>query len=192
MKLFPHLDLILASKSPRRSQLLEEAGIQFRIQTVDVEESYPDDLPSLEVAAFLARKKANGALDILQKENQVVLTADSVVILNETIYGKPVDREDAIRIIGELSGNKHTVVTGVCLKSLAKEVVFSGISHVYFEELTLEEIEFYVDTYQPYDKAGSYAIQEWIGLCKISRIDGTYHNIMGLPVDLVYRELHTF
>lgn len=192
MQLFPHLDIILASKSPRRSQLLEQAGIPFRVQTMDVEESYPDELPSLEVAPFLARKKANASLELLQKSNQVLLTADSVVILNDTIYGKPTDREEAIRIVGELSGHCHTVVTGVCLKSLSKELVFSGISHVYFKELTRAEIEFYVDTYHPYDKAGAYAIQEWIGLCKISRIDGTYHNIMGLPVDLVYDALTEF
>lgn len=192
MKLFPHLDIILASKSPRRSQLLQQAGIPFRIQTLDVEESYPAELPSLDVAPFLAHKKANGVQELLQKENQVLLTADSVVILNDTIYGKPANREEAIKVIGELSGNKHTVVTGVCLKSMAKEVVFSGISHVFFEVLTPEEIEYYVDNFQPYDKAGSYAIQEWIGLCKISRIEGTYHNIMGLPVDLVYQQLGEF
>ncbi|MEM9837032.1 MAG: Maf family protein, partial [Bacteroidota bacterium] len=113
-------------------------------------------------------------------------------ILHDKIYGKPVDRADAIQIIRELSGQKHTVVTGVCLKSLQKEVVFSGISHVYMNELTEAEIVYYVDTFQPYDKAGAYAIQEWIGLCKIRKIEGTYHNIMGLPVDLVYDALREF
>ncbi len=189
MKLFPHLDIILASQSPRRSQLLSQAGIPFRVQAIPVEEDYPADLAALEVAPFLAKKKATAAAILLEKPNQLLLCADSVVILNDTIYGKPTDRADAMRIIRALSGQKHTVVTGVCLKSQDKELVFSGVSDVYFSELTEKEIAHYVDTCEPYDKAGAYAIQEWIGLCKIHRIDGTYHNIMGLPVDLVYAAL---
>jgi septum formation protein len=186
------LDLILASKSPRRSQLLQQAGIPFRVATIDVEEIYPDDLPVLEVAPYLAELKARGATELLTAENQIVLTADSVVILDGKIYGKPKNRAEAIEVISKLSGKKHTVVTGVCLKSLAKEVVFHGISDVYFLEISREEIEYYVDKYEPYDKAGAYAIQEWIGLCKIARIDGTYPNIMGLPTELVYAELAKF
>lgn len=187
-----NLDLILASKSPRRSQLLQQAGIPFRVATIDVEEIYPDDLPVLEVAPYLAQLKVQGATELLTAENQIVLTADSVVILDGKIYGKPINRAEAIEVISKLSGKKHTVVTGVCLKSLAKEVVFHGISDVYFLEISREEIEYYVDKYEPYDKAGAYAIQEWIGLCKIARIDGTYPNIMGLPTELVYAELAKF
>lgn len=189
MKLFPHLDIILASQSPRRAQLLLQAGIPFRVQAVPVEEDYPPELASREVASFLARKKAKAAAILLTKPNELLLCADSVVILNDKIYGKPVDREDALNIIRALSGQKHTVVTGVCLKSKEKEVVFNGVSDVYFSSLTEEEIAYYVDISQPYDKAGAYGIQEWIGLCKIYRIEGTYHNIMGLPVDLVYKAL---
>ncbi|NBC08967.1 MAG: septum formation inhibitor Maf, partial [Bacteroidetes bacterium] len=122
-------------------------------------------------------------------EGEVLLTADSVVILNGKIYEKPQGRADAQRILRELSGQKHRVITGVCLMDKAGKRIFSGISDVQFDVLTEEEIDHYVDTYRPYDKAGSYAIQEWIGLCKISKIEGTYANIMGLPVDLVYREL---
>lgn len=192
MLLSPDLDLILASKSPRRSQLLEMAGIPFRVETKEVEEIYPPETPVLEVAPYLARLKAQGSLDLLTAPNQVLLTADSVVILDGLIYGKPKNRQEAIEVIGKLSGQVHTVVTGVCLKSLVKEEVFSGVSQVYFKEITTEEIEYYVDTYQPYDKAGAYAIQEWIGLCKIARIDGTYPNIMGLPVELVYERLLGF
>lgn len=192
MKLFPHLDIILASQSPRRAQLLTQAGIPFRVQTVAVEEDYPPHLASLEVAPFLAQKKARAAAVLLTKPKELLLCADSVVILDDTIYGKPTDREDALRIIRALSGRKHTVVTGVCLKSEEKEVVFSGLSDVYFSDLSEEEIAYYVDTFEPYDKAGAYAIQEWIGLCKIHRIDGTYHNIMGLPVDLVYTALSSW
>lgn len=192
MHLPPDLDLILASQSPRRSQLLSMAGIPFRVAVKDVEEIYPPDTPVMEVAPYLARLKAQGSLDLLRAPNQVLLTADSVVILEGVIYGKPQSREEAIEVIGKLSGQMHTVVTGVCLKSLEKEEVFSGVSDVYFKEITPEEIEYYVDTYEPYDKAGAYAIQEWIGLCKIARIDGTYPNIMGLPVELVYERLVKF
>lgn len=192
MLLPENLDLILASKSPRRSQLLTMAGIPFRVETMNVEEIYPEDTPVMEVAAYLAQLKAHGSASLLTAPNQVLLTADSVVILDGKIYGKPQSRAEAIEVIGKLSGNMHTVVTGVCLKSLGKEDVFQGVSHVYFKEISKTEIEYYVDQYEPYDKAGAYAIQEWIGLCKIERIDGTYPNIMGLPTELVYERLLEF
>lgn len=187
--LIKNIDLILASKSPRRSQLLTQAGIPFRIATIDVEEIYPKSLQANKVAKFLAELKAAGASDILTEKNQVVLTADSVVIMDDKVFGKPQDRAEAIATIEKLAGRKHTVITGVCLRSLEKQRSFQGVSHVYFKDISREEIEHYVDTYQPYDKAGAYAIQEWIGLCKIERIDGTYPNVMGLPVELVYEEL---
>ncbi len=189
METLAHFDLILASQSPRRSQLLSQAGIPFRVQAVPIEEDFPADLPVLEVAPYLAQQKAIAATTLLEKPEQILLTADSVVIEGETIYGKPKDREEAIAIISALAGKRHTVVTGVCLKSLTKEVTLRGISYVYFLPMSQAEIAYYVDRYQPYDKAGAYAIQEWIGLCKIHRIEGTYHNIMGLPVDLVYAAL---
>lgn len=184
--------LILASKSPRRSQLLEMAGIPFVIKTKEVEESYPDELHSAEVAPYLARKKAMAVRDFLESDEDIILTADSVVILDDVIYGKPKDRADAIHILQKLSGQMHEVVTGCCLLSNSKERVFSGLSQVYFEDISQEEIEYYVDHYQPFDKAGAYAIQEWLGLSKIKRIEGTYPNIMGLPLDLVYHELQQF
>jgi len=180
--------IILASKSPRRRQLLEQAGFHFEVKTQDTPEDYPDTLPAEQVAPYLAEKKAAAAAGLIG-EGEVLLTADSVVILNGKIYEKPQDRADAQRILRELSGQKHRVVTGVCLMNEVGKRVFSGVSDVQFDVLTDEEINHYIDTYQPYDKAGSYAIQEWIGLCKISKIEGTYANIMGLPVDLVYREL---
>ncbi len=192
MLLPDHLSLILASKSPRRSHLLEQAGIPFTIRTADTEEVYPPQTPVLEVAPFLARLKAEGASHLLQADNEVLLTADSVVILNDEIFGKPRDRADAIRILGQLSGQRHTVVTGCCLKSRHKELVFSSRAYVYMNPIRAEEISAYVDSYQPYDKAGAYAIQEWIGLAKISRIEGTYPTIMGLPVDMVYERLLHF
>lgn len=184
--------IILASKSPRRSLLLNQAGFSFEIKTKDVEESYPDNLPALDVAPFLAEKKANACMDFLTAENEILLTADSVVILDNIIYGKPEDYEDAKRILSNLSGRIHEVVTGVCLASLNKKKVFASVSKVHFNTLTNEEIEYYIEKEKPYDKAGSYAIQEWIGLCKISKIDGTYSNIMGLPMEAVYKELIAF
>jgi septum formation protein len=183
--------LILASKSPRRKQLLTEAGFEFEIRTKDVEESYPKTLVVHDVPAFLSDKKAEASRDLIQP-NEILLAADSVVILKNEIYEKPKDEADAFRIIKALSGNMHEVVTGVTLLSLEKKVTFSDVAKVYFNELTDEEIWYYVKTFQPMDKAGAYAIQEWIGLTKISKIEGSYYNIMGLPVHLVYAELQRF
>ena len=183
--------IILASQSPRRRQLLEQAGFTFEIKTKPIEESFPADMPVDEVAPFLARQKARAAREFITGD-EVLLTADSVVILGDTIYNKPEDAEDARRILRALSGQVHRVITGVCLLSKEKERVFYGESRVHFAELSDAEIDYYIRTCQPFDKAGAYAIQEWIGLCKIDRIEGTYANIMGLPVDLVYREMGNF
>ena len=183
--------IVLASQSPRRKQLLEQAGFSFDIRIKSIEEVYPSDLPVEEIAPYLAKQKAQAAFELL-KEGEILLTADSVVILDGKVYEKPKDRTDAVRILQDLSGKTHKVITGVCLKSMQKEVSFSGESLVSMETLTEEEINFYIDQYQPYDKAGSYAVQEWIGLCKIYKIEGTYANIMGLPVDLVYKALQLF
>lgn len=180
--------IILASKSPRRSQLLRDAGIEFEILTKEVEEDFPADMPVREVATYLAKVKAEACADYIT-EDEILLTADSTVVLGDQIFNKPLSREDACQMLRALSGVMHTVYTGVCLLSKEKEIVLTGVSNVYFDPLTDAEIDFYVDRYRPYDKAGSYAVQEWIGLCKISRIEGTYSNIMGLPVDLVYKAL---
>lgn len=184
--------IILASKSPRRKQLLEQAGFNIEIKTKEVEENYPPDMPAHEVAPFLAEKKAMACSDFLIDKKDILLAADSIVILNNKIYGKPKDRADAIQILKELSGSVHQVITGVCLLSQHKKRIFSSISDVHMQPLSDNEIHYYIDKFQPYDKAGSYAIQEWIGLCKISKIEGTYSNIMGLPMEMVYRELEGF
>ncbi len=181
--------IILASKSPRRKHLLEQAGFNIEIKTKEVEENYPAGLPVAEVAPYLAEKKAMACMDFLTTENDLLLAADSVVILNDKIYGKPADYKDAFQILRELSGNVHEVITGVCLLSKKRKKIFSGLSRVHFQPITDAEISYYLKTCQPYDKAGAYAIQEWIGLCKISKIEGTYSNIMGLPMEEVYREL---
>ena len=185
------LPIILVSKSPRRRQLLEQAGFQFVVKPQDVPEDYPEDMAVEDVASFLAQKKVRASRAALGADG-ILLGADSVVILDGVIYEKPTSRENAQQILRQLSGREHTVITGVCLASAEKERVFSGVSRVQFDKISDEEIDYYIDRYEPYDKAGAYAIQEWIGLCKINRIEGTYANVMGLPVDLVYQELRHF
>ena len=184
--------LILASKSPRRSFLLQQAGLEFTVQSVDIDETdSPADLPVDEVAAYLAQRKARAAAHFITHD-EIVLAADSIVIVEDTIFGKPEDYADAVRILQALSGRMHRVITGVCLLSKTREIVFSEVAKVYFAELSAAEIDFYVKNCQPYDKAGAYAIQEWIGLCKITSIEGTYANIMGLPVHRVYETLRNW
>lgn len=185
--MFPHR-IILGSQSPRRRQLLSDAGISFEIRTLDTEETWPEELPLDEVAPFLARKKAAALLPSLQ-DGEILITADSVVLLGDAIYNKPADHAEACRMLRDLSGNMHRVITGVCMQSLEKQEVFSEVSNVYFAEMSDAEIEHYVARYQPFDKAGSYAVQEWVGLCKIRRIEGDFYNIMGLPVQAVYARL---
>ncbi len=191
MKIFDK-KIILASKSPRRSQLLAQAGFRFEVKTKEVEEDYPDDLPADEVAPYLAEKKALACAEFLEGDDEVLIASDCVVILDDKIYGKPVDYQDAVRILKDLSGRVHRVMTGVCLLSKDKKRVFHEVAHVHMESLTDEEIHYYIETYQPFDKAGAYAVQEWIGLCKVLKIEGTNSNIMGLPMVAVYRELAQF
>ena len=191
MKIFEQ-KIILASKSPRRKQLLEIAGFTFEVKALEVDESFSPDMPVAAVAAYLAEKKAYAAQDDLLDKEDLILAADSVVILENKIYGKPEDETDAKQILRQLSGKIHRVITGVCLLKNNKKKVFSGVSDVHFAALTEEEIEYYVQKYQPYDKAGAYGIQDWIGWCKVLKIEGSYSNVMGLPMELVYKELSNF
>ena len=183
--------ILLASQSPRRSQLLEQAGLPFVIRANEVEETYPDTLPVEEVPVYLARKKARAARAYLETDRDVVLAADSVVILDGEIFGKPEDAAAARAMLGRLSGREHRVITGVCLLTREQDVAFGDLTTVKFAPLTEAEIAYYVERYRPFDKAGSYAIQEWIGLCKIEKIEGTYANVMGLPVERVWKTLTT-
>jgi septum formation protein len=183
--------IILASQSPRRSHLLREAGLSFEIRPTDIPEDFPEDMDVDQVAPYLARKKAEAARRWIQSD-EIVLASDSVVILEGRIFNKPLDDAEAFAMLRALSGKMHRVITGVCLISKGREMDFSGEAKVFFEPMDDAEIDFYVSTYRPFDKAGAYAVQEWIGLCKISRIEGTYSNIMGLPMDLVYKALKTF
>lgn len=183
--------ILLASKSPRRKQLLTELGFDFEVVLQDVEENFPDDLDKKEVPAFLAKKKAAAVQKHLSK-GKVILASDTIVLMEDTIYHKPKNYEDAVRILTDLSGKVHQVITGVCLLSLDKEVVFSDTAHVHFAPLSPSEIDYYITTYKPYDKAGAYAIQEWIGLAKIEKINGAYNSIVGLPTQKVYEALRQF
>jgi len=180
--------IILASKSPRRSFLMKEAGFEFEVKTREIEESYPPEMPVEEVAEFLAKKKADGVMDFIENE-EIIITSDTVVILNNKIYGKPKDKADAMQMLREISGTMHRVITGVCIRSREREVAFSDVAEVYISEMTDAEIEYYIDHCKPFDKAGSYGIQEWLGYVKVARINGSYATVMGLPVHRVYEIL---
>ncbi len=179
--------LVLASQSPRRKELLSQAGFRFEILIADIDEDdFPDDLAIKALPAYLAHAKASKICETLTDSSTLVLAADSLVFLNDVIYSKPRDRDDALRILDELSDQTHTVITGVCLKNRLHVDIVSVHTEVCFDRLSKAEIEFYIDTYLPYDKAGAYGIQDWIGLCKVKSIKGSYSNIMGLPMETVY------
>jgi len=184
-----HPPLLLASKSPHRQELLRSAGIDFKLIDVDVEENYPDDMNVELVPEFLARKKAEAAIPVMQP-GHLILAADSVVIMDGVIFGKPADREHAIEMIATLAGHRHLVITGVFICNKAKGIGFSEYTSVWIEPMTADEIEYYIDHFLPLDKAGSYGIQDWIGWAKVSRIEGSYANVMGLPVQKVYQVLN--
>lgn len=180
--------LILASASPRRQQLMKDAGFTFEIRLKDIEETYPRELALEKVPEYLSRVKAEAFREEL-KPDEVLVTADTVVCIHDKILGKPADRADAIRMLQELSGNRHLVITGVSVTTCAEQHSFSALTNVFFKTLSSEEIEFYVDTYKPFDKAGAYGIQEWIGYIGIERIEGSFYNVMGLPVQKLYETL---
>jgi septum formation protein len=180
--------LILGSKSPRRQYLLRELGIEFEVRPLETDESYPESLSPIEVAGYLAEKKALAYLPQLLA-NEWVLTADTVVKLGNEILGKPESKEHAQELLGKLSGKTHEVITGVCLMSLDQKIVFDDLTRVSFKPLSEEEINFYIDHYAPYDKAGAYGAQDWIGMVAVERIEGSYFNVMGLPIHLVYHVL---
>ena len=181
--------IILASQSPRRKQLLEWAEVPFEILVQETDESYPENLSIEEIAIHIARNKA---LAVKQRNNITIpiLAADTMVVLQNKIIGKPKDRQDAISILSSLSGKQHQVITGVVILHDEKEIAFTETTEVHFHELTTEQIEFYVDNYKPYDKAGAYAIQEWIGVVGIKSVTGDFYNVMGLPVSRVVKYLN--
>lgn len=185
-------EIILASKSPRRKELLEGLDLDFCVRIIpDVSESYPDTLPATEIPQYISKEKAD-AYKVMMHPNELVITADTMVIAGNEALGKPVDDNDARRMLHLLSGRTHQVVTGVCITTAGRQQAFSVSTNVTFRQLTDSEIDYYVKTYQPTDKAGAYGIQEWIGYVGVTGIEGSYFNVMGLPVQRIYEELLKF
>jgi septum formation protein len=190
MNPWQYAPILLASQSPRRRQLLDEAGFSYRIHATHADESYPEDMPVEAVAEYLALRKLDAALALARPE-EVILTADSVVILDGKIYGKPEDRQAAIDTLQQLQGRTHTVITGLAMSRGAARWSGSDQTAVTLGPMSYDEMAWYVDTYQPFDKAGAYGVQEWIGMCKITRLEGTYSNVMGLPTHMVFDVFRT-
>ncbi|WP_185283687.1 Maf family nucleotide pyrophosphatase [Hymenobacter sp. NBH84] len=185
----PITHLLLASNSPRRRQLLTELGLPYEIRLKEVDEEFPPHLQRAAVAEFLAARKAAAYREELA-ENEVILTADTIVCLDEDVLNKPADAAEAVQMLTRLQGRTHDVFTGVCLLTGdGRQVVFSDQTRVTFRPLSLAEIEFYVKRYQPLDKAGAYGAQDWIGMVGVTRLEGSYFNVMGLPVHRVWAEL---
>lgn len=184
-------NIILASGSPRRQQFFKELDLDFEIRLKDVEEIYSEALRAEEITNYLAELKANAFTEELT-DKDILVTSDTIVWHEGKALGKPKDYEDALQMIASLSGKTHEVITSVCICTPTKKDTFFEVTKVTFNSLTEEEIRYYLDNYQPFDKAGSYGIQEWIGLVAIARIDGSYANVVGLPVDKVYQHLLTF
>jgi len=183
--------IILASRSPRRQQLLTELGLKFEVVVKDFDETFPSGLTGEEIARYIAYRKA-ASFENEIPENAIVIAADTIVWCNDKVLGKPVNKEDAFAILKEISGNTHEVITGVSLRSKSKEITFSESTKVTFEPFSEEDTEYYIENYKPYDKAGAYGIQEWIGIIACSHIDGSYFNVVGLPVQRLYKELQNF
>ncbi|WP_319226762.1 Maf-like protein [Draconibacterium orientale] len=191
MNWIPEYNFILASKSPRRQELLKSLGIHFQVKTKDVDENYPPELSPDQIPGYLAEKKANAFADELNN-NDLLITADTIVVLNEKVLEKPDDYDHAYEMLSALSGNMHEVITGVCLSSTNKSVTFSALTNVQFKKLTAAEIDYYITNFKPFDKAGAYGIQEWIGSIGISHIEGSFYNVMGLPLQKLYEEIQKF
>lgn len=182
-------NILLASKSPRRRELLSQLRVPFTVISLeDISENYPESLSAIEVPKYLSEHKA-AAYSHMLKENDLIITADTVVILNNKIYGKPKDATEAYNMLMALSGQTHQVVTGVTIATTQKQVSFSCVTNVSFSKISPEDALYYIDTFQPYDKAGAYGIQEWIGCVAVKGIDGSYYNVMGLPVHQLYKVL---
>lgn len=191
MNLTSQYNIILGSKSPRRQELLKNAGFNFTVRTQDSDETFPEDMPLPEVAEYLSRKKAEILKTSLMKKD-LLITADSVVIVQNTLLNKPDNFEEAVYMLTLLSDQWHTVATGVCLTTLSHQSSFTSVTKVKMDKLSMEEMYYYIQTCQPFDKAGGYGIQDWIGLCKVSHLDGCYSTVMGLPMRDLYQALAEF
>jgi len=192
LNILKNYKIILGSRSPRRKYLLEELGIEFEVTPAkSFDETYPKDLDRDEISSHLAKLKSLVFKDYL-KNDTILITADTIVWLKNKVIGKPETFNDAVNILKKLSGNCHQVITGVCITDLNKQVTFSSKTDVFFKELSLEEIQYYIKKYKPFDKAGAYGIQEWIGYIGIKKIIGSFYNVMGLPIQKLYCELERF
>lgn len=186
----PEYKILLASQSPRRKELMSQLDIAFDVLVKDSgEEVYPNELSYSEVPVYLARQKAQAYKDEYRNGNVLVITADTIVCCDNEVLGKPKDKKDAVRMLQMLSGNEHEVITGVVLTTADNQHTFTVSTKVFFKTLTGDEIEFYIENYKPFDKAGAYGIQEWIGMIGIERIEGSYFNVVGLPVQRLYTEI---
>ncbi len=190
LKEFPY-KLILGSASPRRQELLKSLGFEFSTKPINANEDFSSDLKAQGIPIYLAEKKANAYPEQL-KENEILITADTIVWCEGKVLNKPADFEEGKKMLGSLSGKMHEVFTAVCLKSKNKQITFYDTSKVYFKKLKTEEIEYYLTHYSPYDKAGGYGVQDWIGYIGIDKIEGSFYNVMGLPVKGLYEELMKF
>jgi len=191
-EIFKNYDIVLASQSPRRQQLLKETGLNFSIKIIDgIEENYSENLNSYEIPIFLAKQKASFYQDFLT-DSTILITADTIVWLNDEVLSKPQNFDDAFNILKKLSGKKHEVITGICLTSKSKQKSFYSLTEVFFKNLEENEINYYIENYKPYDKAGAYGIQEWIGYVGIEKISGCYYNVVGLPIQKLFSELTNF
>jgi septum formation protein len=183
--------IILGSQSIRRQKLLQKLNIDLEIRTADIDESFPSDLEADTIPEYIAKQKAK-ALRHSLKTNELLITADTIVILDSEIYGKPQNFNHAVEMLKRLSGRTHKVITGICFTTLDKQKLFSVATDVTFSKLDDYEIEYYINKYKPYDKAGSYGIQDWIGFVGVEKIDGSFYNVMGLPIQTIYKELKRF
>ena len=185
-------NIILASNSPRRKELLAGLDVQFEVRIIPgIDESYPETLPTMEIAEYIAQKKAKAYRETMA-DDELIITADTIVVLDDKVLGKPKDAEEARCMLHALSGKTHQVVTGVVLTTKELQKHFSVVSNVTFKTLSDNEIDYYVDTYKPMDKAGAYGIQEWIGYVGVTRLEGSYFNVMGLPVQRIYEAMKEF
>lgn len=184
-----HYKIVLASNSPRRRELLSGLNLEYTVRVLpDIDESYPDTLKGEEIPMYISREKAKAYRNSMA-EDELIITADTVVCINEKVLGKPRTQEEAKEMLRELSGKTHQVITGVCLMTCGLQRTFSATTQVTFDVLTEDEIEFYVEKFRPLDKAGAYGVQEWIGFVGVSRLEGSYFNVMGLPVQRLHQEL---
>jgi len=192
MDTFLNHSIILASASPRRKELLTKAGFQFKVIKANIKETYPANLPSEQIAEYIAEQKAIAVASTIKVKKAIIIAADTIVLHKNTMLGKPKNKQEAYETLQQLSNTQHQVITGVCIKSITQSELFSATTQVYFSKVSHAEIEYYINNYEVMDKAGSYAIQDWIGLTKINKIEGCYFNVMGLPMSLLYQKLSLF